>query len=35
MYLFSLWGASYLFAGGCAAGALDMRLFFVVTLFFR
>ena len=27
MYLFSLWGASYLLAGGCASGALDMRLF--------
>ena len=27
MYLFSLWGASYLLAGSCAASALDMRLF--------
>ena len=35
MCLFSLWGASYLLAGGCVSGALDMRFFFVVTLFFR
>ena len=27
MFLFSLWGASYLLAGGCVSGALDMRPF--------
>ena len=27
MCLFSLWGAHYLLAGGCASGVLDMRLF--------
>ena len=27
MYLFSLWGASYLLTGACASGALDMHLF--------
>ena len=27
MCLFSLWGASYFLAGGCAFGVLDMRLF--------
>ena len=27
MCLFSLWGAPYLLAGGCASGVLDMRLF--------
>ena len=34
MYLFSLWGAFYLLTGGCASGALDMRLFVLWWFFF-
>ena len=34
MYLFSLWGASYILIGGCASGALDMRLFVLWWFFF-
>ena len=34
MCLFNLRGASYLLAGGCVSGALDMRLFVSLWLYF-